>query len=112
MAGPGVRFLGWQPDEVIREHYRRCKALLFPGEEDFGIVPVEALACGAPVIALGQGGAGETIDAAVGRTDSPPNPEGLLEVIEEWEAVGCQYGPIVARGLGGVYSLPDFHVLL
>ena len=48
MAGPTVRFLGWQPDEVIRDHYRRCRALLFPGEEDFGIVPVEALACGAP----------------------------------------------------------------
>ncbi|MFL5335503.1 MAG: glycosyltransferase, partial [Geminicoccaceae bacterium] len=55
VAGPSVRFLGWQPDEVIRDHYRRCKALLFPGEEDFGIVPVEALACGAPVIALGRG---------------------------------------------------------
>ena len=39
MAGPTVRFLGWQPDDVIRDHYRRCRALLFPGEEDFGIVP-------------------------------------------------------------------------
>ena len=47
MAGPTVEFLGWQPDEVIRDHYRRCRALLFPGEEDFGIVPVEAMACGA-----------------------------------------------------------------
>ena len=48
IAGPSVEFLGWQSDEVIRDHYRRCRALLFPGEEDFGIVPVEALACGAP----------------------------------------------------------------
>ena len=48
MAGPTVTFLGWQPDDVIRDHYRRCRALLFPGEEDFGIVPIEALACGAP----------------------------------------------------------------
>ena len=47
MAGPSVPFLGWQPDAVIRDHYRRCRALLFPGEEDFGIVPIEALACGA-----------------------------------------------------------------
>ena len=53
IAGPSVQFLGWQPDEVIRDHYRSCRALLFPGEEDFGIVPIEALACGAPVIALG-----------------------------------------------------------
>src|SRR5690242_16703133 len=41
LAGPGVRFLGWQSDEVIRQHLQRCRALLFPGEEDFGIVPVE-----------------------------------------------------------------------
>jgi glycosyltransferase involved in cell wall biosynthesis len=61
LAGPTVRFLGWQPDEVIREHYRRCRALLFPGEEDFGIVPLEAQACGAPVIAFGRGGATETV---------------------------------------------------
>jgi len=53
--------MGWQSDEVIRDHLRRCRALLFPGEEDFGIVPVEAMACGAPVIALGQGGATETV---------------------------------------------------
>ncbi len=61
LAGPDVQFLGWQPDEVIRDHFRRCRALLFPGEEDFGIVPVEAMATGAPVIALGQGGATETV---------------------------------------------------
>src|SRR5262249_42720021 len=41
LAGPTVHFLGWQPDPVIRNHLRRCRALLFPGEEDFGIVPVE-----------------------------------------------------------------------
>ena len=60
LAGPSVRFLGWQPDEVIRDHYRRCRALLFPGEEDFGIVPIEALGCEAPVIALpGRAGRGK-----------------------------------------------------
>jgi glycosyltransferase involved in cell wall biosynthesis len=60
-AGPGVAFLGWQPDEVIRDHLRRARALLFPGEEDFGIVPLEAQACGCPVVALGRGGATETV---------------------------------------------------
>src|SRR3954447_10926148 len=79
VAGPSVRFLGWQPDEVIRAHYRRCKALLFPGEEDFGIVPVEALACGAPALALGRGGAAETVDDSVGRTYPDATPEGLLD---------------------------------
>src|SRR5262249_22259738 len=48
-------------DEEIREEYRRASAVLMPGEEDFGIVPVEAQACGRPVIALGRGGALETV---------------------------------------------------
>jgi glycosyltransferase involved in cell wall biosynthesis len=60
-ASSHIQFLGWQPDEVVREYYRRCEAMIFPGEEDFGIVPLEAQACGKPVIALGKGGALETI---------------------------------------------------
>lgn len=60
-ADKNVALRGWQSDEVIRDHMRRCRALLFPGEEDFGIVPVEAQACGAPVIAFGRGGATETV---------------------------------------------------
>lgn len=107
-AGPNVRFLGWQPDEVIRDHYRRCKALLFPGEEDFGIVPVEALACGAPVIALGRGGAAETVDAGVGRTYSEPTPEGLIDAIEAWEADGMPHDPVRARAKAEAFALPKF----
>jgi glycosyltransferase involved in cell wall biosynthesis len=61
MAGPTVEFLGWQPDDLVRQYYARCRALLFPGEEDFGIVPLEAMACGKPVIAYGKGGALETV---------------------------------------------------
>ncbi|MBI5788146.1 MAG: glycosyltransferase [Candidatus Schekmanbacteria bacterium] len=56
-----IKFLGYQDRELIREHYRTCRALLFPGEEDFGITPLEAMACGCPVIAYGAGGALETI---------------------------------------------------
>jgi glycosyltransferase involved in cell wall biosynthesis len=108
VAGPGVRFLGWQPDEVIRAHYRRCRALLFPGEEDFGIVPVEALACGASVIALGQGGVAETIEPGLGLTYSAPNPEALLEAIEVWEAAGCPADPIESRRRAEAFSLPAF----
>jgi glycosyltransferase involved in cell wall biosynthesis len=63
MAGPTVALLGRQSDETIREQYRRCRAMLFPGREDFGITPVEAQACGMPVIAFGQGGACETVVA-------------------------------------------------
>ncbi|MHC4269488.1 MAG: glycosyltransferase [Planctomycetota bacterium] len=61
MAGEKIKLLGWQPDEIVREHYVNCKALIFPGVEDFGIVPLEAQACGKPVIAYGKGGALETI---------------------------------------------------
>ena len=61
MAGPDVTFLGWQSDEVLRENYSACRALIFPGEEDFGIVPLEVQACGRPVIAYGRGGALETV---------------------------------------------------
>lgn len=97
MAGPSVRFLGWQPDEVVRDHYRRCRALLFPGEEDFGIVPAEALACGAPVVALGVGGAAETVDDSVGRLYLDPSTEGLTAAIRAWEADGRPHDPAEAR---------------
>ena len=97
MAGATVRFLGWQPDEVIRDHYRRCRALLFPGEEDFGIVPVEALACGSPVIALGRGGAVETVDSTIGRLYDDPTVNALEATIAAWEAEGCPHDPVLAR---------------
>jgi glycosyltransferase involved in cell wall biosynthesis len=61
LAGPQVLMAGWRSDEEIRRHLRRARALLFPGHEDFGIVPLEAQACGTPVIAFGQGGATETV---------------------------------------------------
>lgn len=61
LAGPSVEFLGWKSNSELRDHLRRCRALLFPGEEDFGIVPVEANACGTPVIAYAKGGATETV---------------------------------------------------
>jgi glycosyltransferase involved in cell wall biosynthesis len=102
LAGPRVQFLGWQPDEVIRDHMRRCRALLFPGEEDFGIVPVEAQACGTPVIAYGRGGATETVVAPPGG-----NPTGLLfaeqstecvvAALEEFEQLAERFAPQAAR---------------
>ncbi len=61
LGKPNVEFLGWQDDETIRELYARCRAFIFPGEEDFGITPLEAQACGRPVLALGAGGALETV---------------------------------------------------
>ncbi|WP_024804649.1 glycosyltransferase [Nocardia sp. BMG51109] len=61
LAGPETTFLGAAPDPVLIDMYRRCRALLMPGVEDFGIVPVEAMACGAPVLAVGAGGALDTV---------------------------------------------------
>jgi glycosyltransferase involved in cell wall biosynthesis len=72
-----AEFLGWQPGEVIRDHYRRCRALLFPGEEDFGIVPVEAQLCGAPVVAFAKGGARDTVTPETGLLYSGPLPEAV-----------------------------------
>ncbi|MBI85249.1 MAG: glycosyl transferase [Planctomycetaceae bacterium] len=66
IAGPQVKFLHWRSNEEIRSYLRRCRALLFPGLEDFGIVPVEAQACGTPVIAYRRGGVSETLLAASG----------------------------------------------
>ncbi len=91
LAGPDVTFIGWQHDEAIRDYYRRCRALLFPGEEDFGIVPVEANACGTPVIAFARGGATET-QLPFGRTAQPTsvffeeqNSPALIDAMEEFE---------------------------
>jgi glycosyltransferase involved in cell wall biosynthesis len=61
LGGGAVEFTGWLPDDRIRDEYRRALAVLLPGEEDFGIVPIEAQACGRPVVAYGRGGARETV---------------------------------------------------
>jgi glycosyltransferase involved in cell wall biosynthesis len=60
-SGASVEFTGWLDDEQIRALYQRCRAVLMPGVEDFGMVPVEAQACGTPVVALGEGGAVESV---------------------------------------------------
>jgi glycosyltransferase involved in cell wall biosynthesis len=65
LAGPTVTVLGSQPFDVLKQHYAQCRALIFPGEEDFGMVPVEAMASGRPVVAFGRGGATETVATGV-----------------------------------------------
>ena len=96
-AGPTIKFLGRQPDDVLRDHLRCCRALLFPGVEDFGIVPIEALACGAPVLALAQGGVAETVDNTVGALYEDASPAGLARAIELWEAAGRPHAADAGR---------------
>jgi glycosyltransferase involved in cell wall biosynthesis len=60
LAGPTVELVEAPTNDILRDYYRRCQALLYPGEEDFGIMPIEAQACGTPVIAYAKGGALET----------------------------------------------------
>jgi len=87
MAGPTVEVLGPQPFAALRERMERCRALLFPGEEDFGIVPLEAMACGKPVVAYGRGGALETVEE--GRTGlffAEQTADALIDALDRFEA--------------------------
>lgn len=70
---PNIEYLGYQPDEVVRQHMQRARAFVFAAEEDFGITPVEAQACGTPVIAYGKGGALETVQGP-----QTPAPTGVF----------------------------------
>jgi glycosyltransferase involved in cell wall biosynthesis len=81
-GGAGVRFLGTLSNEEIRDLYRRSAVTLLPGEEDFGIVPLEAQACGRPVVALGRGGALETVVPGVtGTLVDDPDPRAFADAI-------------------------------
>ncbi len=98
MAGPTIELMGRQPAEVIRDRYSRCKALVFPGEEDFGIVPVEAMASGRPVIAYGRGGALETVvDGRTGLFFEEQTVESLLAAVERFEGVADTFDPVDIR---------------
>ncbi len=77
LAGPSVEMLGWCSDEVLREAYATCRAVVFPSQEDFGIVPLEANAAERPVIAFGQGGSLETVVPANAHTAPQTLSQGL-----------------------------------
>lgn len=82
LAPPNVEFLGWQSDEALLDLYRGCRLLVFPGEEDFGIVPLEVQSCGRPVVAYGRGGALETVKEGVsGVFFAEQTPEALCEAV-------------------------------
>ena len=92
IAGPTVEFLGQLNDRQVKHHLARCKALIFPGEEDFGIVPVEAQASGRPVVAYGAGGALETvIEGRTGEFFDKPTVDSLTAVLSRFD--DSRYSP-------------------
>jgi glycosyltransferase involved in cell wall biosynthesis len=86
LAGATVEMLGWRSDPDVRDHFARCRAVIFPGEEDFGIVPVEAIACGKPVVAFARGGALETVidrqDLKTGVLFNEQTTDSLVDAVE------------------------------
>lgn len=98
LAGPTVRVLGPQPFSALRDHYARCKTLVFPGEEDFGIVPVEAMASGRPVLAFGRGGATETVvEGLSGSLFHEQSWEALAEAVSAMDRFETDVAAITAH---------------
>lgn len=107
MAGKTIEFLGRVPDERLLELYRHCRCLVFPGEEDFGLVPLEAQACGKPVVAFGKGGALETVvDGATGVFFKEQNPEALCEAVSRCDALA--WDSALIRKNAGRFSEQSF----
>ncbi|MCC6157212.1 MAG: glycosyltransferase [Deltaproteobacteria bacterium] len=117
-APANVEFLGWCTDDEIAELYRGCRAFLFPGEEDFGITPLEAQACGKPVIAYAKGGALETVRGALTGEAVPPGATGvffgeqtaesLLAAIRWFEANAGRFDPAAIRAHAEPFAREEF----
>jgi glycosyltransferase involved in cell wall biosynthesis len=114
LAGPTVELAGWCSNEEIRRRMRQCRALLFPGNEDFGIVPVEAQACGTPVIAYLEGGVTETIlnasssDIGTGWFFERQTSSALVEAIQRFEVERDQFCPRLARARSERFSIDRY----
>ncbi len=94
IAGPSVSFLGFLPDESVQHELEHCKALLWPNIDDFGLVPVEAMACGRPVVAFNQDGATETvIDGQTGVLFDNQTAEGLIAGIKRLDEIEDKLDP-------------------
>ena len=97
-AGPKIEFLGFVSDEVKYHLFSRCKAAIFPAEDDFGIAQVEVQAAGRPVIALGAGGALDTVtDGVSGILFQPQTVDGVIGAVRRFESLDFSPGEIIAR---------------
>ena len=114
LAGPGVEFLGWRSDAEIAELYRRCRALLFPGVEDFGIVPLEAMAAGRPVVAFAGGGALETVvppgslEPPTGLFFDTQTVDALVDALRRLESGAVAFHPKTLRARAEEFDRPRF----
>jgi len=108
-AGPNVTMLGYQPDDAVTYYMERARAFVFAAEEDFGIVPVEAQACGTPVIAYGRGGVQETVvPGATGVFFPEQTVEHVKEAVNEFERVREDFHPEDIRAQAERFSVPVF----
>lgn len=109
IAGPTITFLGRAPFPVLKEKLARCKALIFPGEEDFGLIPVETMASGRPVIAFGSGGALETVVPGLsGVLFHEQTPEAIIEAVHAFEAESAAFDPAAIREHAARFSTRNF----
>lgn len=109
MAGPNVVFTGRVPDSAVPALYTGCRALLFPGEEDFGITPVEAMAAGRPVIAYGKGGARETVqEDATGLFFPVQTVESLNAALDAFEKNEAAFEAEACRRRARAFDAPVF----
>lgn len=113
IAAPNVTILGRQSRAVILDHYRRSKALLFPGIEDFGIVPLEAMATGKPVIAFAKGGALETVvDRVTGLHFHEQSEAALLAAVAALENGDVTFDPAAIRAHAASFDIAHFNARL
>jgi glycosyltransferase involved in cell wall biosynthesis len=108
VAKPNIEFCGRVTDDELRELYARCRAFLMPGEEDFGITAVEALASGKPVIALARGGALETVPCSGGVLYRESTDEGLRDAILQWDVREQQVDPGALQTWAARFSEAEF----
>jgi len=109
IAGSKTKFLGWMPDEEIKKYYAGCRAFVFPGEDDFGIAPVEAMSFGKPVIALRRGGATETIiEGETGEFFNEPTVEMMADAVRRFTAGENKYDPEKIRNRAEKFSKENF----
>jgi glycosyltransferase involved in cell wall biosynthesis len=109
MATPNVEILGYQPHDVLLSYMQRARAFIFAAEEDFGIAPVEAQACGTPVLAFGRGGATETVvDGVTGLLFHEQTLEAIQKTVREFEMLESRFDPDVIRAHAVRFSTERF----